>query len=352
MKMYIAKNFFNINNIIPSNKKIKEGDILPYSIIRRIDDNRALVRIMGQKLLANMGKEVNENGFAKVISVADKIRLTVIKDNLQSNIDNIIIKGITSSVSKEVFNMLLDAGLKASDKNIAYLDLILKHLPNLSSIEHGFIFTAISKEVYFTVYELKNIFNANIFRIIFDKIKKSNESYFDFDNNNVVDMPIFDGNIDSKGISEYILKNSNMSLWFTLFEKLHKDLDSDSIVLFLKLFALNKKNKFFKNNVYLFPIPLFIDGRLLEINMFIDGLDDKLGKKTFLFRVHEGGSLFFDIKIDNLDESGFDIFVFFYRETLYNEFLSIKDDVRLDMETIEKKYNILIDLGFLYEKGE
>ena len=350
--MYIAKNFFNIKYIIPDNKKaIKEGDILPYSIIRRIDNEKALVRIMGKKLLANMGKGISDEGFAKVVSIKDQVMLSVIKSDTDNYIDSVILKG-NHGLSKEIFNMLIDAGLKGNSKNILYLETILKHLPNLNNTELGFIFTAISKEIYFTVDELKKIFKSSIFKSIFDNIKSNNKSYFNSDNISTLGIPVFNGNIDAKDLSEYVLKNGNMSLWLMLFEKLHKDLDTNSNILFLKLLSLNKKSKFFKENVYLLPIPFIIDDKLLEVNMFVDGLDGDESKKTFIFRVCDDELLFFDIKIYNLDESGFNVSICFYTEKLYNDYSSIKDDVNIAIYAIEKKHGISIELEYSYGKNE
>lgn len=350
--MYIGKNFFNIKYIIPDNKKeIKEGDILPYSIIRRINNDKTLVRILGKKLLANMGKDIPDEGFVKVVSIKQQVMLSVIKNDRDNYMDNVIIKGHTGP-SKEIFNMLIDAGLKASNKNITYLETILKHLPNLNSIELKFIFQAMSKEVYFTVHEFKNIFNAGIFKSIFDKMKNTNKDYFNSDDVSMLDMPILNRGIDAKDLSEYVLKNGNMSLWLMFFEKLHKDLDINSNILFLKLLALNKKNKFFKDNVYLLPIPFLIGDKLLEVNMFVDGLDGDTSKRTFIFRVCDDELLFFDIKIYNLEKSGFNILICFYTEKLYGEYSSIKDDVNTGIDSIEKKYGISIKLECMYGKKE
>ena len=352
IKMYIGKNFFNIKYIIPDNKKtIKEGDILPYSIIRRIDNEKALVRIMGKKLLANMGKNISDEGFAKVVSINDQVMLSVIKGDKDNYIDSVIIKG-NVGLSKEIFNMLIDAGLKGNSKNILYLETILKHLPHLNNIEHRFIFTAMSKEVYFTVDEFRKIFNALIFKSIFENIKSDNKSHFNSDDISMLSVPVLNGNIDAKDLSEYLLKNGNMSLWLMLFEKLHKDLDTNSNILFCKLLALNKKSKFFKENVYLFPIPFMMEGKLLEVNMFVDGLDGDESKKTFIFRVCDDELLFFDIKIYNLDEFGFNISICFYTEKLYNDYSSIRDDVRIAIYAIEKKYGISIELEYSYGKKE
>jgi len=350
--MYIGKNFFNIKYIILDNKQeIKEGDILPYSVIRRISNDKALVRILGKKLLANMGKDISDEGFLKVVSIKDQMMLSVIKNETEHYMDNVIIKEHTGT-SKEIFNMLIDAGLKANNKNITYLETILKHLPNLNSIEIKFIFQAISKEVYFTVYELKNIFNASIFKSIFDKVKNTNKDYFNSDNVGMLDIIVLNRGINAKDLSEYVLKNGNMSLWLMLFEKLHKDLDTNSNILFLKLLALNKKNKFFKSNVYLLPIPFLIGDKLLEVNMFVDGLDGDASKRTFIFRVCDDELLFFDIKIYNLEKSGFSILIYFYTEKLYSEYSSIKDDVNTGINAIEKKYGISIELEYIYGKKE
>ena len=352
IKMYIGKNFFNIKYIIPDNKKeIKEGDILPYSIIRRIDNEKALVRILGKKLLANMGKNISDEGFAKVVSINDQVMLSVIKSDTDNYIDSVIIKGNTG-LSKEIFNMLFCAGLKGNSKNILYLETILKHLPNLANTEHRFIFTAMSKEVYFTVYELKKIFNASIFKSIFENVKNSSKKHFNSDNISMVSISVLNGNIDAKDLSEYVLKNGNMSLWLMLFEKLHKDLDTNSNILFCKLLALNKKSKFFKENVYLLPIPFMIDDKLLEVNMFVDGLNGDESKKTFTFRVCDDDILFFDIKIYNLEKSRFNILICFYTEKLYNDYSSIKDDVDIAIYAIEKKHGVSIELEYSYGKKE
>ena len=70
--------FNNITN--KNNTQIKDGDIVRYSIMRKLDSNKALINIMGNKVIALFKNGMTEKGFALVSKKNGEVTLTLLKN--------------------------------------------------------------------------------------------------------------------------------------------------------------------------------------------------------------------------------------------------------------------------------
>ena len=77
----------NINNkysnIIINSKNsqnIKDGDIVRYSLMRKLDNDKAIINIMGSKVVALFKNGMPDKGFAVINRENDKIVLKLLKD--------------------------------------------------------------------------------------------------------------------------------------------------------------------------------------------------------------------------------------------------------------------------------
>ena len=108
----INKYFNSIINKSP--KSIKNGDIVKFSIVRKLDNDKAIVNIMGNKIIAIFKDKIIEKGFALVSKENNKLILTILKNvnsvkEAKENIKNGISVNISSAgkENSQIANLLL-----------------------------------------------------------------------------------------------------------------------------------------------------------------------------------------------------------------------------------------------------
>ena len=349
----INKYFNSIINKSP--KSIKNGDIVRFSIVRKIDNDKAIVNIMGNKVVAMFKNGLNnviaEKGFALVSKENNKLILNILKNaNSVKEAKNGVSVNISSAgkENSEIANLLLSKGIKVNNQNIIYYETVLKYLPNNEKKE--FFLNAMKNNIYFSEEEIKNL--ENIFGKIGNFasiIKNSNKNYKLAE---ILKNMIFNLKNHDNEIKNYIDTNGYFAIWFALFDTLYNDLDFDSenngnyketIMFILKILSLNKKDK---NNFYLIPIPFINenDNELKEILLYING-DEKNNKYNFIFVAYDNDKELCKIIIEKINGE-------FKNEYLITLKLFDKKLYKKCKETkyiIEEKLKIFEDLNFKLE---
>ena len=345
----INKYFNSIINKSP--KSIKNGDIVRFSIVRKIDNDKAIVNIMGNKVVALFKNGLIEKGFALVSKENNKLILNILKNaNSIKEAKNGVSVNISSAgkENSEIANLLLSKGIKVNNQNIIYYETILKYLPNNEKKE--FFLNAMKNNIYFSEEEIKNLEN------IFGKmgnfasiIKNSNKNYKLAE---ILKNMIFNLKNHDNEIKNYIDTNGYFAIWFALFDMFYNDLDFDGgnnwnnkemIMFILKILSLNKKDK---NNFYLIPIPFINenDNELKEILLYING-DEKNNKYNFIFVAYDNDKELCKIIIEKINGE-------FKNEYLITLKLFDKKLYKKCKETkyiIEEKLKIFDDLNFKLE---
>ena len=351
----INKYFNSIINKSP--KSIKNGDIVRFSIVRKIDNDKAIVNIMGNKVIAMFKNGLNniiaEKGFALVSKENNKLILNILKNaNSVKEAKNGVSVNISSAgkENSEIANLLLSKGIKVNNQNIIYYETILKYLPNNEKKE--FFLNAMKNNIYFSEEEIKNLEN------IFGKmgnfasiIKNSNKNYKLAE---ILKNMIFNLKNHDNEIKNYIDTNGYFAIWFALFDMFYNDLDFDGgnngdykemIMFILKILSLNRKDK---NNstFYLIPIPFINenDNELKEILLYING-DEKNNKYNFIFVAYDNDKELCKIIIEKINGE-------FKNEYLITLKLFDKKLYKKCKETkyiIEEKLKIFEDLNFKLE---
>ena len=348
----INKYFNSIINKSP--KSIKNGDIVRFSIVRKIDNDKAIVNIMGNKVIAMFKNGLNngivEKGFALVSKENNKLILNILKNaNSIKEAKNGVSVNI-SSVGKEnseTANLLMSKGIKVNNQNITYYETVLKYLPN--NEKKDFFLNAMKNNIYFSEEEIKNF--ENIFGKIGNFasiIKNSNKNYKLAE---ILKNMIFNLKNHDKEIKNYIDANGYFAIWFALFDTINNDLDFDNgnnketIMFILKILSLNRK---YKNNsfFYLIPIPFINedDNELKEILLYIKGNEEN-NKYNFIFVVYDKDKELCKIVIEKIDKE-------FKNEYLITLKLFDKKLYKKCNDTkyiIEEKLKIFDDLNFKLE---
>ena len=351
----INKYFNSIINKSP--KSIKNGDIVRFSIVRKIDNDKAIVNIMGNKVIAMFKNGITEKGFALVSKENNKLILNILKNansvkEAKENIKNGVSVNISSAgkENSEIANLLLSKGIKVNNQNIIYYERVLKYLPNNEKKE--FFLNVMKNNIYFSEEEIKNL--ENIFGKIGNFasiIKNSNKNYKLAE---ILKNMIFNlKNHDKEKLKNYIDTNGYFAIWFALFDTINNDLDFDSennlnnkeiIMFILKILSLNRKDK---NNSfsYLIPIPFIADNEneLKEILLYING--DKENKYNFNFVVYDNDKELCKIVIEKIDKE-------FKKEYLITLKLFDKKLYKKCNDTkyiIEEQLKIFEDLNFKLE---
>ena len=127
----------NINNkysnIIINNKNsqnIKEGDIVRYSLMRKLDNNKAIINIMGNKVVALFKDGMQDKGFAVINKENGKIVLKLLKD-VNS------IKEAREAMSNNAIKdtLVLNNSKENNTKNIIKNDFLLFFITNDNSVK-------------------------------------------------------------------------------------------------------------------------------------------------------------------------------------------------------------------------
>ncbi len=184
----------NINNkysnIIISSKNsqnIKEGDIVRYSLMRKLDNNRAIINIMGNKVVALFKDGMQDKGFAVINRENGNIVLKLLKDvnsikearEAMSNnaIKDTLVLNTNKENNSEAVAILSKNSIKQSSENITYLERVIKYIPQLDDKKMKFILNSMSNGIYFSIDELEmfeNIFSK--FNNLHSIIKNSNKN--------------------------------------------------------------------------------------------------------------------------------------------------------------------------------
>ena len=118
----INKYFNSIINKSP--KSIKNGDIVKFSLVRKLDNDKAIVNIMGNKIVAIFKDKIIEKGFALVSKENNKLILTILKNvnsvkEAKENIKNGVLINISSAgkENSQIANLLLSKNIKVNNQN-------------------------------------------------------------------------------------------------------------------------------------------------------------------------------------------------------------------------------------------
>ena len=327
----INNKYFNlIQN--KASSQIKEGDIVRYSVMRKLDSNKALINIMGNKVIALFKNGMTDKGFALVSKKNGEVTLTLLKDaaSLKEARENMHSNKVNVSVNIAEYNTEISAfnsqkGIKPSYENIKYLETVLKYLPDLDSNKKKFILNAMSNGVYLTVEEINSLGNIfSKFNDLLGIIKNSNKN----DETTEILLMLFNsvtanGNNDdlAENLNKYIHANGNFNAWFMLFDMLHNELSSDNsnmLMLLLKVLSSNRKNRNFKETTFMIPIPFMIDGEVKELLLYVNK-DENTNSNKFTFTAYDNNKELCEIKITKYNnEEKYLLSIILFDKKLYN----------------------------------
>ncbi|KLI21383.1 hypothetical protein A9X75_06885 [Brachyspira hyodysenteriae] len=347
----INSKYFNlITN--KNNAQIKDGDVVRYSIMRKLDNDKALINVMGNKLIALFKNGMTDKGFALVSKKNGEVTLTILKnaeslkearENIQSKNNTNVLLNITDNNS-EVSSMLSQKGIKPSYENIRYFETILKYLPDLDSDKKKFILNAMSNGVYLTVEEINSLGNIfKQFNDIINAIKNSNKnteiteillmlanSVIQGDNNDP-------NNSMAENLNNYINANASFNIWFMLFDMLQGELSSNNsnmMMLMLKVLSANRKNRNFQETVFMIPIPFIIDGEVKDVLLYINKDENNKNRLTFAIYEDDKDLCKIDITKDEYDNK-YLITVKLFDKKLFNKLNSIREDIDKELSIFE-----------------
>ncbi|MDA0064956.1 hypothetical protein OFS07_01490 [Brachyspira hyodysenteriae] len=356
--MFYNDNMLNINskyfNLITNknNAQIKDGDVVRYSIMRKLDNDKALINVMGNKLIALFKNGMTDKGFALVSKKNGEVTLTILKnaeslkearENIQSKNNTNVLLNITENNS-EVSSMLSQKGIKPSYENIRYFETILKYLPDLDSDKKKFILNAMSNGVYLTVEEINSLGNIfKQFNDIINAIKNSNKnteiteillmlanSVIQGDNNDP-------NNSMAENLNNYINANASFNIWFMLFDMLQGELSSNNsnmMMLMLKVLSANRKNRNFQETEFMIPIPFIIDGEVKDVLLYINKDENNKNRLTFAIYEDDKDLCKIDITKDEYDNK-YLITVKLFDKKLFNKLNSIREDIDKELSIFE-----------------
>ena len=352
----------NINNkysnIIINSKNsqnIKDGDIVRYSLMRKLDNNKAIINIMGNKVVALFKDGMQDKGFAVINKENGKIVLKLLKDvnsikEAREAINNNAVKDTlvlnsNKENNTEISSILLKNSIKQSPENIAYLERVLKYIPQLDDKKMKFILHSMSNKIYFSIDELEmfeNIFSK--FNNLHSIIKNSNKN---IEKTEILLTLLKEINDTDKSLKNYISSNGNLSVWFMLFDMLQDELSSDSsnmLNLLLKILSSNRKNKTFREGSFLIPIPFMVNNELKEVLLYIINRKDNKAKSLEFIAYDNNKEL---CKIEIVKENKYIINLLFFDKELFLKCKNIK--INIDKE-LEKFNDIELEIG--YEKRD
>ena len=371
MKKAYNNTMLNINNKYfnhitnKNNTQIKDGDVVRYSIMRKLDNDKALVNVMGNKLAALFKNGMTDKGFALVSKKNGELTLTILKnaESLKEARENILLNNrskpnilvnITENNS-EISSMLSQKGIKPSHENIRYFETILKYLPDLDSDKKKFILNAMSNGVYLTVEEIDSL--GNIFKQLNDlinAIKNSNK------NTEITEILVMlansviqgDDNNLADNLNNYINTNANFGIWFMLFDMLQGELSSDNssmLTLLLKILSSNKKNRNLKEPVFMLPIPFMIEGEIKEVLLYINKDDDRNNKNKLTFVIYDNDESICKIDVIKREDNKYLLNIQLFDKKLYNKVNNLKEDINRDLIIFD---NIDIEINYAGIKNE
>ena len=350
----------NINNkysnIIINSKNsqnIKEGDIVRYSLMRKLDNDRAIINIMGNKVVALFKDGMQDKGFAVINRENGKIVLKLLKDvnsikEAREAMSNNAVKDTlvlnNNKNNSEAASILLKNSIKQSPENITYLERVLKYIPQLDDKKMKFILHSMSNKIYFTIDELEmfeNIFSK--FNNLYSATKNSNKN---IEKTEILLTLLKEINDTNESLKNYISSNGNLNIWFMLFDMLQNELSSDSsnmLNLLLKILSSNRKNKTFREGSFLIPIPFMVNNELKEVLLYINRKDNKA--KNLEFTAYDNNKEL--CKIEIVKENKYIINLLLFDKKLFLKCKDIKTNIDKELEKFD---NIELEIG--YEKRD
>ena len=350
----------NINNkysnIIINSKNsqnIKEGDIVRYSLMRKLDNDRAIINIMGNKVVALFKDGMQDKGFAVINRENGKIVLKLLKDvnsikEAREAMSNNAVKDTlvlnNNKNNSEAASILLKNSIKQSPENITYLERVLKYIPQLDDKKMKFILHSMSNKIYFTIDELEmfeNIFSK--FNNLYSDTKNSNKN---IEKTEILLTLLKEINDTNESLKNYISSNGNLNIWFMLFDMLQNELSSDSsnmLNLLLKILSSNRKNKTFREGSFLIPIPFMVNNELKEVLLYINRKDNKA--KSLEFTAYDNNKEL--CKIEIVKENKYIINLLLFDKKLFLKCKDIKTNIDKELEKFD---NIELEIG--YEKRD
>ncbi len=350
----------NINNkysnIIINSKNsqnIKEGDIVRYSLMRKLDNDRAIINIMGNKVVALFKDGMQDKGFAVINRENGKIVLKLLKDvnsikEAREAMSNNAVKDTlvlnNNKNNSEAASILLKNSIKQSPENITYLERVLKYIPQLDDKKMKFILHSMSNKIYFTIDELEmfeNIFSK--FNNLYSATKNSNKN---IEKTEILLTLLKEINDTNESLKNYISSNGNLNIWFMLFDMLQNELSSDSsnmLNLLLKILSSNRKNKTFREGSFLIPIPFMVNNELKEVLLYINRKDNKA--KSLEFTAYDNNKEL--CKIEIVKENKYIINLLLFDKKLFLKCKDIKTNIDKELEKFD---NIELEIG--YEKRD
>ena len=352
----------NINNkysnIIINSKNsqnIKDGDIVRYSLMRKLDNDKAIINIMGSKVVALFKNGMPDKGFAVINRENDKIVLKLLKDvnsikeareSINNNItkDTLVLNSNNKENNSEIPAILLKNSIKQSPENIAYLERVLKYIPQLDDKKMKFILHSMSNKIYFTIDELEmfeSIFSK--FNNFYSVIKNSNKN---IEKTEILLTLLKEINDTDKSLKNYISSNGNLNIWFMLFDMLQDELSSDSsnmLNLLLKILSSNRENKTFREGSFLIPIPFMVNNELKEVLLYVNKKDNKA--KSLEFIAYDNNKEL--CKIEIVKENKYIINLLLFDKKLFLKCKDIKTNIDKELAKFDN-----IELEINYEKRD
>lgn len=350
----------NINNkysnIIINSKNsqnIKDGDIVRYSLMRKLDNDKAIINIMGNKVVALFKDGMQDKGFAVINRENGKIVLKLLKDvnsikEAREAMSNNAVKDTlvlnNNKNNSEAASILLKNSIKQSPENITYLERVLKYIPQLDDKKMKFILHSMSNKIYFTIDELEmfeNIFSK--FNNLYSATKNSNKN---IEKTEILLTLLKEINDTNESLKNYISSNGNLNIWFMLFDMLQNELSSDSsnmLNLLLKILSSNRKNKTFREGSFLIPIPFMVNNELKEVLLYINRKDNKA--KNLEFTAYDNNKEL--CKIEIVKENKYIINLLLFDKKLFLKCKDIKTNIDKELEKFD---NIELEIG--YEKRD
>lgn len=342
----------NIQTDSVSTRHIKEGDKFYYRVVEHLGKNKYLVNILGAKITATINEKVPNNGFVKVVNVGNELVLKIVKEN--SNLENKNIAAIMESKAKD---LLVSNGVSASNRNISYLDTVLKYMANISDNQKATLLNFISKGNYLSVNELETLFSQNVYIILskrgflskdFSKISKTKP--FHSDNYKAFINSAFDGTNTALTIKNTVDNNGYLPALLLLLDKISNDeKDSkDKLKLLINTLSLNRVSKLLKERVYYFQVPLNFEGSNRDIKLFIETDRDDKRKLNMAISVFENNKELCSIKIKRVFES-YNVVVSIYEKLLYDKYIKNESSLLNEVSSIKNRTGVQISVGAVYE---
>lgn len=343
------------------NKPLKEGEVVKYTVTKRISPERAIVTIRGRQLLADISMDKSDKGVAKVLSIGKQLYLSIESKNGEETIQitsNNLPKNNASNT------ILLERGIKASVQNVNYLETVLKYMPDINAKHLNVVLSYISNGIYPTIDELFSIFDGSLFKIIREIFmrknkktdnllndvlgKKVNENEISVENLMLLSNQVANTSKLDFSMFETVVSNGHFAFWMMIFDILRQEEDgnlSENVRNLINVLSANRRSKFSKKNVYLIPLYIDIDGKECFVEMFLHDskgrYEEHGGQSVMDMNVYdENNDVMCEIRVEK-QGSFYKIIVYLSNEDLY---LLYKNNEKTLLSELEKIDGIKIEV--------